>query len=233
MGGLGGRGRRAARGHARARSPDRRGQARGTGLEHGRDPARGRRGRRARDREPGARARLGRQAGVRPDADPRALGRPGRGRDGLLFDGASGRAGGERRERAALLGVVGIRCADCARPQGARDAGRRAPRRAGRPLLLGGQLPGRPARPAPGARIARTHAASHPYGHRHFEPDARRAWGSGARASGRDPLRDPGRRHGDLDRAPGDPEPGDPGPADLRSARRVGGAARARGEGSA
>ena len=81
-----------ARGDAGLRPPARRGRPRGAGVVDGRDPARARRGQRARDREPGPGARLGGARGLRADADPRALRRAGRRGDGLLCDGPA-RAG--------------------------------------------------------------------------------------------------------------------------------------------
>ncbi len=54
-----------------------------------------------------ARGLVGRE-GMRADADPRALRRPGRRRDGLLRDGVPGRRGGdagERRRRSARSGA--------------------------------------------------------------------------------------------------------------------------------
>ncbi len=108
-------------------------------------------------------------------------------------------------------------------PQSAGDARRRPSRRARRPLLLGRELPGRPARSRAGPPSARAHAAADPHGHRPLQPDARRAGRGRAGAAGDDPLRDPRGRDRDVDRAPRDPEPGDPGPADRRGAGRMGG----------
>ena len=62
-----------------------------------------RRGQRPRDRQPGARARLRRPRGLRADADPRPLRRPGRRRDGLLRDRVSRRASTVNDENAAAL----------------------------------------------------------------------------------------------------------------------------------
>ena len=73
----------------------------GLRLEHGRHPARARRGQRAGDRQPRARPRLRRPRGLRADADPRPLRRPGRRRDGLLRDRLPRRRAGRRRERRA------------------------------------------------------------------------------------------------------------------------------------
>ena len=133
-----------------------------------------------------------------------------------------GGAAGERGERAPLLGAVGVRGADRAGPEGARDAGRRAPRRARRPLLVGRQLPGRPARSA--------HASASRSSGRRFGSTWTSSLSSQMLAEPGEAVlilpaatryEIPGRRHRDVDRAPRDPEPGDPGPAHRRGAGRV------------
>ena len=92
----------------------RQGQHRGAGLEHGRHPARVRRGQRPGDHQPRADQGVRRPRQVRADADPRPLRRAGRRRDGRLCDRAARRAADRRGERGPLLGAVGLRGA--ARP---------------------------------------------------------------------------------------------------------------------
>ncbi len=147
-------------------------------------------------------------------------------RDGLLLDRASRRRCRSNEENARRFSELwGFDVPTRAGPQGARDARRRAPRRARRPLLRRAATSSTscPTRARP--RGARAHAASDPHGHRALEPDARRAGRGRADPAGGDALRDPRRRDRDLDRAPRDPEPRDPGPADRRGAAGVGGAA--------
>ncbi len=201
-------------------------------VEHGRDPAPGGRGRRAGDRQPGPGARFRRPRGLRADADPGPLGRAGRGRDGLLRDRPSRRPAGDRGQREALRAAVGLRGAGYPRPDRTRDAGRRARPRAGRPVLVGRELPRRPAGPGPGAGIARTDPAADPHGHRSLVADAGRPRRGRAAAAGGHAVRDPRRRHRDDDRAPGGAEPRDRGSANRRGEAGIAGPARPRGPGA-
>ncbi len=116
----GARGRRGRRpgGHARLRATAGRGRPRRARVVDGRDPARARRGQRARDREPRPGARLGRPRGMRVDADPRALRRAGRRRDGLLLHRPARRADGRRR-------TTPPRCPPSGASRCPRSAGRR------------------------------------------------------------------------------------------------------------
>ena len=75
-------------------------------------------------------------------------------------------------------------------------------------------LPG----PRLGARRARADPAARPHGHRPLTADVRRAGRCGPAVAGGDPLRDPGRDHRDLDRAPDHLQPGDSRAADRRGA---------------
>ena len=75
----------------------------------------------------GAGARLRRPRGLRADADPRALRRAGRRRDGLLRDGAPGRRAGRPGERGRARRSAGAStCPTEPGPHGAGDARRRA-----------------------------------------------------------------------------------------------------------
>ena len=122
------------------------------GVVDGGDPARPRRGQRARDREPGLGARVGGSRGLRADADPRSLRRPGRRGDGLLLHGAARRAARERRERRGALGAVGVRRAGGGGADRARDDRRRPRGRAGRAGVRRRELPRGAARPRVRAR---------------------------------------------------------------------------------
>ncbi len=64
------------------------------------------------------------------------------------------------------------------------------------------------------------HPVARSHGHRPVAADVRRAGRGGPPAAGDDPLRDPRRDHGDVDRAPDHLQPRDPRPAHRRGAAR-------------
>ena len=109
------------RGDARVRAHGRGGAHGRVRVEHGHHPARVRRGQRALDPQPRAQQGLRGPREVRADADPRSLGRAGRGRDGLLFNCLPGRAAGQRGERGHARLPVGL-------PRARRRRGSRLPR---------------------------------------------------------------------------------------------------------
>ena len=107
-------------------------EARRLRLEHGRHPARLRRGHVRAIVNLALTQGVRRPRQVRADADPRPLRRPGRRRDGRLRDRVPRRHAGQRGERGQALASVGLRVPDRAGLDRAGDDRRRASRRARR-----------------------------------------------------------------------------------------------------
>ena len=186
----------------------------------------------------GARPRLRRARGLRADADPRPLRRPGRRRDGLLRDRLPGRRSRSTEENAAALArAVGLR--------GPGRAGLTAPEMidaAGRGELdllfaVGGNFLEVLPDPERGAGGARADPAPRPHGHRRSRA---RCWSSPASevlllpATTRYEI--PGGVTETTHRAAGHPQPRDRGTADrarrARSGRCSASSRRARGRSS-
>ena len=173
--------------------------------------------------------------GRRAHADPRALRRAGRRRDGLLRDHVPGRRPINATSAAAELErAVGHSTVPPTPGLTAADDGRR--RRATASSTCCGRAAATSStccpRPTSTAGRARARPGAHPPGHRAHAPDARRSRrGRGAAARG-DALRTSGRRHVDHDRAPRRVQPRDPGTARRRGPQRVADLRRHRAAGS-
>ena len=162
--------------------------------------------------------------GLRADADPRPLGRAGRRGDGLLRDGAAGRAAGDRRRTRPRCRSSGAsRC----RPTPGLTAPEMLERRSSRcSSASGGNF--LEVLPDPAARRGRRSARVPLRVHMDIVLSSQmlvEPADDGAAAAGHHALRDPGRRDRDEHRAAGDPLARGAGPADRGGAAGVGGAA--------